>query len=56
MDDGQLVAGLALTMIFFVAGLATRWWIFGALSFSPVLYILFLYYIKRKDFLSLRAT
>ncbi|TDX02256.1 hypothetical protein [Dinghuibacter silviterrae] len=54
MDDGQLIAGLALTMLFFLTGMLTRWWIFGVLSFGPVLYILFLYYIKRKDFLSLR--
>lgn len=54
MDDGQVIAGLTLTLFFFILGLVTRWWIFGALSFGPVLYILFLYYIKRKDFLSLR--
>jgi len=55
MDDGQLIAGLALTSLFFLAGIFTRWWIFGLLSMAPILYILFLYYIKRKDFLSLRA-
>jgi hypothetical protein len=55
MDDGQLIAGLSLTLFFFLVGLMTRWWIFPVISMAPIFYILFLYYINRKDFLSLRA-
>ncbi len=55
MDDGQLIAGLCLTFVFFLVGLVMRMWVFPLLSLAPVLYILFLYYINRKDFLSLRA-
>jgi hypothetical protein len=55
MDDGQLVSGLTLTTVFFLAGFFTHWLTFALLSLAPILYILFLYYIRRKDFLSLRA-
>jgi hypothetical protein len=55
MDDGQLVSGLTLTTVFFLAGFFTHWLVFALLSMAPILYILFLYYIRRKDFLSLRA-
>lgn len=55
MDDGQLISGLTLSAIFFLAGLFTHWVIFPLISTVPILYVLFLYYLRRKDFLSLRA-
>lgn len=56
MDDGQLISGLSISLLFFLTGLLTHWVIFPLLSLGPIFYILFLYYILRKDFLSLRAT
>ncbi|HVZ56582.1 MAG TPA: hypothetical protein VG870_07985 [Chitinophagaceae bacterium] len=54
IDDFQLIAGLALMVVFALLALATGFLAFKVLSIFPLLYVLFLYYINRKDFLQFR--
>lgn len=55
IDDSQLVAGVALIIIFTLLGLATGFIALKIMSLFPVLYFLFFYYINRKEFLQLRV-
>lgn len=55
IDDTQLVAGCCVMALFYLMGFATGFFILKLLSFFPLLYFLFLYYINRKDFIQLQA-
>ncbi|RYY38540.1 MAG: hypothetical protein EOO08_14200 [Chitinophagaceae bacterium] len=51
IEDDQLVVGLAVQVILYFMGLTADNIVMQALSFGPILFFLFLYYIKRKQFL-----
>lgn len=51
IEDDQLVVGLVVQVILYFMGLSADNYFLQAISFSPVLFFLFLYYIKRKHFL-----
>lgn len=55
IDDFQLLAGAGLLILLYLAGFASGIFILKLLSFFPILYILFLYYINRKEFIQLKA-
>jgi hypothetical protein len=53
IDDNQLTAGLVLQVLFFFAGLTSGNLLLQMLSFTPVLYFLYLYYLNRRTFLKI---
>lgn len=55
LTDVQLIYGLVFCLMFVILGLASGFLFFQLLSFIPIIYILYLYYIDRKDFLAIRA-
>lgn len=55
IDNFQLAAGIAATIIIYLFGLLTGFFIIKLLSFFPILYFLFFFYIRRKDFLQIHA-
>ncbi len=54
IDDDQLVVGFILLALLYAAGLTSDILILKIMSFIPVLYFLFLYYINRKAFIQIR--
>ncbi|MBD0331829.1 MAG: hypothetical protein ICV66_04180 [Chitinophagaceae bacterium] len=56
IGDYQMAAGLFLLMLLYLLGTLSGIVLVRVLSFFPILYFLFLYYINRKDFLQIRAT
>lgn len=54
IEDLQLLGGSLLLVICYLLGLFTGLLVFKLLSFAPILYFLFLYYINRKRFLELK--
>jgi hypothetical protein len=55
IGDFQLIAGLFFLTFFYLIGFYSGLFVVKLLSFLPLLYILFLYYINRKEFLQLTA-
>ena len=55
IGDFQLLAGFFLLALLYLLGFYSGLFIVKMLSFLPLLYILFLYYINRKEFLQLTA-
>jgi len=53
IDDMQLIAGSFLLIVLYLLGFFTGVFILKLLSFLPILYFLFLYYINRKDFIQI---
>ena len=51
IEDDQLVVGIIVQVILYLMGLSADNIVLKALSFAPVLFFLFLYYINRKQFL-----
>jgi hypothetical protein len=51
IEDDQLVAGGLLLTLFYFIGLVTDNYFMKALSFFPIFYFLFRYYINRRQFL-----
>lgn len=56
IDDFQLWAGFSLLAITYLVGFFSGIFILKLISFFPILYFLFLYYINRKEFIQLRVT
>ena len=56
ISDFQLGAGLMLMAVCGAVGLGTGFIFFKALSFLPIVYFLFLYYINKNDFIQTRPT
>jgi hypothetical protein len=54
INDTQLVAGFCLLAVFYLAGFATGIFALKVLSFVPIIYFLFWYYIKRKEFIQVQ--
>ncbi|GAB4091725.1 hypothetical protein [Flaviaesturariibacter terrae] len=51
IEDDQLVVGLLVQVILYFMGLSADNILLQVLSFAPVFFFLFLYYIKRREFL-----
>lgn len=54
IEDDQLLIGLVLMIFFYLLGLATNMVVLYILSCLPLLYLLFLYYINRREFIQIR--
>ena len=55
IDNNLLITGVVLVAIFGLVGLVSDLVFLRLLSFVPILYFLFLYYINRREFIKLRV-
>ena len=55
IENVQLLAGCFLFILLYLAGFGSGIFILKLLSFSPIAFILFLYYINRIDFIQLKV-
>lgn len=53
ISDRQLLAGFIVLAILYLAGLQTGLLVLKVCSFIPVIYLLFFYYLNRKEFIRL---
>jgi len=53
IGDVQLLAGGLLLSVLYLVGFFTGVFLLKLISFSPILWFLFLYYINRKDFIQI---
>jgi len=53
VSDRQLYAGLGLLILLYLSGFYTGLMVLKVLSFFPVLFLLFIYYTNRRDFIRL---
>ena len=53
ISDQQLLAGFVILAAFYLSGFYTGNLIFKVFSFLPVIYLLFFYYLNRKEFIRL---
>ena len=54
IDNNLLITGVVLLVIFALVGLVSDLVFLRVLSFVPILYFLFLYYINRREFLQIK--
>lgn len=54
IDNDVLVGGFVFMVMFFAMGATSGVFVLQLFSMLPVIYILFLYYIRRKEFIQLR--
>jgi hypothetical protein len=54
LDDNLLAAGSLLLVLLYVAGLTSGIVLLKVLSFLPIFYFLYIYYINRKEFIQVR--
>lgn len=55
IGDDQLIVALVITILLYAMGATSGTVLLQLLSLAPIFYILFLYYINRKDFIQLRV-
>jgi hypothetical protein len=55
IDNDVLVGGLIFMLMFFAMGATSGVFVLQLFSMLPIIYILFLYYIRRKEFIQIRA-
>jgi hypothetical protein len=55
IDNNLLITGVVLLVIFSLVGLVSNITFLQVLSFAPVLYFLFLYYINRREFIKIQV-
>jgi hypothetical protein len=55
IDNDKLLAGCILTTLFFLAGLTSGIVFIRVISFLPILYFLYAYYLNRNSFIQLRS-
>ena len=53
ISDRQLLAGFIVLAVFYLSGLQTGLLVLKVFSFIPVIYLLFFYYLNRKEFIRL---
>lgn len=53
IGDVQLLAAFLLVAVLYLAGFYTGFLVVQLLSFAPILYFLFFYYINRREFLQI---
>jgi hypothetical protein len=54
VSDRQLLAGFILLAVSYLAGLYSGILVFKVFSFLPIIYLLFFYYLNRKEFILLK--
>ena len=54
IEDAQLITGFILIVLLYAMGYTSGIIFLQLLSMSPVFYFLFLYYVKRKDFIRIQ--
>lgn len=54
IEDDQLLVGFLITLLVYFMGSTSGTILLQVISFAPVFYFLFLYYINRKEFIQLR--
>ena len=54
VEDAQLLVGFILTLIIYFMGLTSGLLFLRVLSMVPIFYLLFIYYINRKEFIRIR--
>lgn len=54
IEDAQLIIGFIMTIVLYFMGYTSGILFLRLLSMVPVFYFLFLYYIKRKDFIRIQ--
>lgn len=54
IDNDVLVGGLVFMLMFFAMGATSGVFVLQLFSMLPIIYILFLYYIRRKEFIQIR--
>lgn len=54
IDDMQLVGNFFMLILFYLLGFFTGVFVLKLLSFLPILYLLFAYYIDRNSFIQIR--
>ncbi len=55
IDDNRLAAGTILTILLYSIGFTSGSLFLRLLSFVPLIYFLYLYYINRKDFIQVKS-
>jgi hypothetical protein len=55
IEDDQLIAGVVILAIIYAMGFTSDILFMKLLSFAPILYFIYLYYINRKAFLRFRT-
>lgn len=56
IEDEQLLVGLVITLVVYFMGATSGMVLLQVLSLGPIIYFLFLYYVKRKEFIQLRPS
>lgn len=56
LDDNLLAAGSLLLILLYIAGLTSGILLLKVISFLPILYFLYVYYINRKEFIQIRQS
>jgi len=54
IDDMQLLGNIFVLIVFYLLGFLTGSFVLKLLSFLPIFYLLFAYYIDRKSFLQIK--
>lgn len=54
IDDNLIAAGLVLWGLFYVVGLVSGILLLQGLSFLPILYFLYYYYVNREEFIKVK--
>jgi len=54
IDDNLIAVGLLLWWLFYIVGLVSGILILQVLSFLPIIYFLYYYYINRKEFIKVK--
>lgn len=54
IENDQLIIGTIIAFIIYMMGLTSNLLILQLFSLAPIIYFLFLYYIKRKEFIQIR--
>jgi len=54
IEDAQLIIGFILTLILYAMGFTSGIVFLQVMSIVPIFYFLFLYYIKKKDFIRIQ--
>lgn len=55
IDNDVLIGGAIFMLMFFAMGATSGVFVLQLFSMLPVIYVLFLYYIKRKEFIQIQA-
>ncbi len=54
IENDQLLVGLVITLLLYAMGATSAIYFLQIISLSPLAYFLFLYYLKRKEFIQIR--